>query len=62
MIEPWILVCLLRFVPSWFLTNNMITNLDITVFFDDYIVFGALGSDFVTYLSEDIVDHSINQK
>ena len=53
---------ILKFVPDWFLTNKLIKNHDIAVFFDDYIVFGVLGSDSATYFSEDIVPSSINQK
>ena len=49
----------LEFVPDWFVTNNMIEKLDIAIFYDDYIIFGNLDSDFVTFFSEDFGFNSI---
>ena len=40
----------LKFVPDWFLTGNMDEKRDTAVFYIDYIVFGKLDSDFVTFI------------
>ena len=41
----------LKFVPDWFVTSNMDEKRDTAVFYIDYIVFGKLDSDFVTFFS-----------
>ena len=43
----------LKFVPDQFLTNNMIEKLDSAILSEDYIIFGDLASDFVTFFSND---------
>ena len=48
------MLALLKFVLDWFITNKLIEELDSAVFSNDYIIFGDLGSDFVTFFSEDI--------
>ena len=49
----------LKFVPDWFVMNKMIEKLDSAVFFNDYIIFGDLDSDFDTFFSEDLGPHSV---
>ena len=44
----------LKFVPDWFVTNNMIEKLDSTMFSDDCIVFSDQDSDFVTFFINDM--------
>ena len=53
--------CLLasKFVPDWFVKNEIIEKPDSAIFCDDYIVFGKLDSDFVTFFSKDIDLNSI---
>ena len=43
----------LKLVPDWFVTSKMTEKLNSAVFSDDYIVFGHLDSDFVTFFSKD---------
>ena len=49
----------LKFVPDLFVTTKMIEQVDSVLFYNDYMVFGDLGSDFVTFFSEDIGLNSI---
>ena len=49
----------LKFVPDWFVRNQMSEKLDNTVFPDDYIAFGSLDSDFAKFFSEDTSPNSI---
>ena len=41
----------LKPVPDWFVTSNMDEKRDAAVFYIDYIAFGKLDSDFVTFFS-----------
>ena len=50
----------LKFVPDWFVTNNIIEKIDSAVFPDDYIVYGDLDSDFVAFFITDISLNSNN--
>ena len=49
----------LKFVPDWFVTRKIIEKIDSVVFTNDYIVFGDLGSDFVTCFIKGIGLNSI---
>ena len=49
----------LEFVPDWFVTSRMTKKVDSAVFTNDYIVFGDLDSNFVTFFSRDICLNSI---
>ena len=51
---------LVKFVPDWIFTSNMIEKLESTIFSDDYIVFFDLDSDFVTFFINDIGRNSIS--
>ena len=39
----------LKFVPDWFVTSKMIEKRDSAVLCDNYIIFGHLDSNSVTY-------------
>ena len=49
----------LKFVLDWFVTNEIIEKLDGALFFDDYIIFADLDSDFVIFFSEDLGSNSV---
>ena len=50
----------LKFASGWFVTSNMIEKLDNALFSDDFIVFGDLDSDYVTFFINDIGLNSIS--
>ena len=49
----------LKFISDWFVTSKMIEKGDSAVFSNDYIVFGDLGFNFVTFFSSDVCLNSI---
>ena len=51
----------LKFVPDWFLMGKMIEKHDSTVFSDDYVAFGGLDSDFITFFNRDTTRYNINR-
>ena len=50
----WFLTAISKFVPDWFIANKMTEKLECAVLSNDYIFFGDLDSDFITFFSEDI--------
>ena len=43
----------LSFVPDWFVTNNIIEKLENNIFSNDHVTFGDIGSDIITFFSND---------